>query len=48
VNAGIREAIIKGKVNSTASFSNYEHSVSNVVKLLDEIGDKVDIGCHLT
>lgn len=48
VNQGIKEAIINGKVNSVACISNYVDSVKNARQLLDEVGDKTDIGCHLT
>lgn len=48
VDAGVKEAILKGKVNSAACFSNHPDSVNNVKNLINEVGDKVDIGCHLT
>ena len=48
INNGVKEAIRKGKVNSVACFSNHKDSVKNVNELLDEFGNKVDIGCHFT
>lgn len=48
VDAGVKEAILKGKVNSVACFSNHKDSVNNVKNLVSEVGDKADVGCHLT
>ena len=48
VNQGIIEAIQKDKVNSVACFSNYEKAVENINHLVNTVGDKADIGCHLT
>ncbi|MCB9251834.1 MAG: ChbG/HpnK family deacetylase [Flavobacteriales bacterium] len=48
INQGIIEAIEKDKVNSVACFSNYDDSVKNILHLKDKVGDKADVGCHLT
>lgn len=51
VNEAITDAVLAGKVNSTAAFSNYKYSVANVKDLLQKAtaaGKKVDIGTHLT
>lgn len=48
IDQGIKESILAGKVNSVAAFSNYVDSVKNVKSLINEVGDKADIGCHLT
>src|SRR4051812_35691255 len=48
INAGILNAVLQGKVNSVACFANYEKSVENVRELIDAVGDKAEIGCHLT
>lgn len=48
INQGVKEAILNGKVNSVACLANYKDSVKNVKSLLNEIGAKADIGCHLT
>ncbi len=51
VNDAITDAVLAGKVNSTAAFSNYKDSVANVKALLQKAntaGKRVDIGTHLT
>jgi len=51
VNEAIIDAVLAGKVNSTAAFSNYKDSVSNVKNLMQKAtaaGKHVDIGTHLT
>ena len=48
INQGVKDSIKNNKVNSVACISNYKDSVKNVKELINEFGDKVDIGCHLT
>ncbi len=48
INQGVKEAILLGKINSVAAISNYKDSVKNVKELTEEIGDRAEIGCHLT
>ena len=48
INEGVKEAIRNGKVNSVACLTNYVDSVKNAKELINEFGDKVDIGCHFT
>lgn len=51
VNEAITEAVLAGKVNSTAAFSNYKDAVTNVKNLLQKAttaGKSLDVGTHLT
>lgn len=48
INEGVRQAIINGKVNSVACFANHETAITNTIKLYDDLGDKAEMGCHLT
>jgi predicted glycoside hydrolase/deacetylase ChbG (UPF0249 family) len=48
INEGIKTAILKGKVNSVACIANYKDSLKNVKQLINEVGNKAEIGCHLT
>ncbi len=48
INQGIKESVLSGKVNSVAAISNYIDSVKNLKALINEVGEKADIGCHLT
>jgi predicted glycoside hydrolase/deacetylase ChbG (UPF0249 family) len=48
INEGIKESVRNGKVNSVTALSNYPDSVKNVKELMDEFGNSIDIGCHLT
>ena len=48
INKGVIESIENNKVNSVACFSNFENSVENIEHLVSTVGDKADIGCHLS
>ena len=48
INQGVKEAVLAGKVNSVAALSNHSDSVTNVKELISEVGNKAEIGCHLT
>jgi hypothetical protein len=48
INEGVKAAVLAGKVNSVAAISNHANSVNNVKTLVADVGDKADIGCHLT
>jgi predicted glycoside hydrolase/deacetylase ChbG (UPF0249 family) len=48
INLAIKESVLAGKVNSVAAISNYADSVKNVKEFIGTVGDKADIGCHLT
>lgn len=48
INEGIKAAVLAGKVNSVASISNHSDSVKNVKELISAVGNKAEIGCHLT
>lgn len=48
INQGVKDAILNNKVNSVACLPNYKDSIKNVKSLLNDIGTKADIGCHLT
>lgn len=48
IDDAIIEAVKNQKVNSVAAFSNYEHSVENAKRLLNETNGDVDLGVHLT
>lgn len=48
INQGVKESILAGKVNSVAAIANYKDSVKNVKELITEVGERADIGCHLT
>ncbi|MDP3556284.1 MAG: ChbG/HpnK family deacetylase [Bacteroidota bacterium] len=48
INQGIKDAILNNKVNSVACIPNYKDSIKNVKDLINTIGNKAEIGCHLT
>lgn len=48
INQGVKNAILNNKVNSVACIPNYKDSIKNVKSLLNDVGDKAEIGCHLT
>ena len=48
INQAVKTAVLQGKVNSVACIANYKDSVKNVKQLINVIGNKAEIGCHLT
>ena len=48
INQAVKTAVLQGKVNSVACIANYKDSVKNVKQLINAVGNKAEIGCHLT
>ena len=48
INQGVKNAVLNNKVNSVACIANYKDSVKNVKDLINAIGNRAEIGCHLT
>ncbi len=48
INDGVKKSVLNGKVNSVACIANYKDSVKNVKDLINDVGNKAEIGCHLT